>query len=119
MSDRRIYLAAGIAAVLLSSGYGANPSFAPDTTFKGSILTGWHTLGAAEWRAQNGEITGNAKTGAGWLVLDRADSVSAVAPILDGAPLPAWLGPPIMSQGSPTQLVVYPVLPAPAAVAAP
>ena len=54
-----------------------------------------------------------------WLVLDRADSVSAVAPILDGAPLPAWLGPPIMSQGSPTQLAVYPVLPTPAAVVAP
>jgi hypothetical protein len=54
-----------------------------------------------------------------WLVLDRADSVSAVAPILDGGPLPAWLGPPIMSQGSPTQLAVYPVLPTPAAVAAP
>ena len=50
-----------------------------------------------------------------WLVLDRDDSVSAVAPILDGGPLPDWLGPPIMSQGTPTQLAVYPVLPEPAA----
>ncbi len=54
-----------------------------------------------------------------WLVLDRDDSVSSVAPILDGGPLPDWLGPPIMSQGSPTQLAVYPVLPAPAAETAP
>ncbi|HEV8402687.1 MAG TPA: hypothetical protein VGQ31_06600, partial [Candidatus Limnocylindrales bacterium] len=54
-----------------------------------------------------------------WLVLDRADAVSAVAPILDGAPPPAWLGPPILTQGSPTQLAVYPVISAPAVVATP
>ena len=72
MSDRRIYVTAAVAGLLLSSGYGANPSFVPDTTFKGSALTGWHTLGPAEWRAQNGEITGVAKPGGGWLVLDRA-----------------------------------------------
>jgi hypothetical protein len=54
-----------------------------------------------------------------WLVLDRDDAVSSVAPILDGAPLPDWLGPPIMSQGTPTQLAVYPVLPSPAAVTTP
>ena len=46
-----------------------------------------------------------------WLVLDRDDSVSSVAPILDGGPVPDWLGQPILSQGSPTQLAVYPVLP--------
>src|SRR5262245_30743087 len=72
MSDRRIYLAAVAVGLLLSSSYGANPSFVPDTIFKGSALTGWHTLGSAEWRAQNGEITGLAKAGAGWLVLDRS-----------------------------------------------
>jgi hypothetical protein len=72
MSDRRILLAAATAGLFLSTGYGANPSFVPDTTFKGSALTGWRTLGPAEWRAQNGEITGSAKAGAGWLVLDRS-----------------------------------------------
>ncbi|HTS27003.1 MAG TPA: FG-GAP-like repeat-containing protein [Bryobacteraceae bacterium] len=71
-SDRRVYLAAGIAGLLLSAGYGANPSFLPDTVFKGSALTGWHVLGPAEWQAQNGEITGTAKSGGGWLVLDRS-----------------------------------------------
>ena len=34
-----------------------------------------------------------------WLVLDRGDAVAAVAPILDGGPLPAWLGEPILGRG--------------------
>jgi len=48
-----------------------------------------------------------------WLVLDRGDSVPAVAPILDGTDHPAWLGAPILSEGSPTRLAVYPVLETP------
>jgi hypothetical protein len=47
--------------------------------------------------------------GIAWLVLDREDSVRAVAPILDGMSRPAWLGAPILSEGDPTQLAVYPV----------
>ena len=72
MSDRRICWTAGLAALLLAYGYAANPSFRPDASFQGSTLTGWHTLGPAEWKAQNGEITGIAKSGGGWLVLDRS-----------------------------------------------
>jgi len=45
-----------------------------------------------------------------WLVLDRADGVASVAPILDGTVRPPWLGEPILTRGSPTDLVVYPVL---------
>ncbi len=44
-----------------------------------------------------------------WLVLDREDSVKAVAPILDGSSRPTWLGAPVLSEGDPTQLAVYPV----------
>jgi hypothetical protein len=46
-----------------------------------------------------------------WLVLDRADSVQAVAPILDGGARPAWLGLPILAtgQGSSINLAVFPV----------
>jgi hypothetical protein len=44
-----------------------------------------------------------------WLVLDRADSVKSVAPILDGAAPPAWLGTPILAEGSPLRLAVFPV----------
>ncbi len=46
-----------------------------------------------------------------WLVLDREDSVASVAPILDGAVQPAWLGPPAMTVGDPVDLAIYPVLP--------
>jgi Domain of Unknown Function (DUF1080)/FG-GAP-like repeat len=49
------------------------PSFHPDATFKGSDLKGWHTLGQAAWRAENGELTGTPKDASGgWLVLDRS-----------------------------------------------
>jgi hypothetical protein len=33
-----------------------------------------------------------------WLILERSDAVPAVAPILDGAPRPAWIGPPVASK---------------------
>jgi hypothetical protein len=46
--------------------------FIPDETFAGSALTGWHTLGQAGWRAEDGEIIGTpAQTNGGWLVLDK------------------------------------------------
>ena len=48
------------------------PSFVPDSTFRGSTLSGWHTLGHAVWSAENGEIIGKAVDSDGWLVLDRS-----------------------------------------------
>ena len=51
----------------------AGPSFIPDVTFNGSTLTGWHPLGAARWRVENGELVGTPTPSAGgWLVLDRS-----------------------------------------------
>jgi hypothetical protein len=51
----------------------AGRTFIPDFTFEGSSLAGWHVLGQADWRAQNGELVGVAKPGgSGWLVLDRS-----------------------------------------------
>ena len=49
-------------------------TFRPDYTFTGSKLTGWHKLGQASWRAQDGEVIGTAKKGSagGWLVLDQS-----------------------------------------------
>jgi len=44
-----------------------------------------------------------------WLVLERADSVAAVAPILDGTVQPSWLGAPVMTDGAPVELAIYPV----------
>jgi Domain of Unknown Function (DUF1080) len=50
------------------------PSFIPDGSLRGSTLAGWHTLGQADWRADQGEITGKVTGagGSGWLVLDRS-----------------------------------------------
>src|SRR5262245_50143862 len=65
-------LALVAAALTLPSlpGAASSKNFAPDIVFKGSSLTGWHVLGDADWRAQNGEIVGTPKSG-GWLVFDR------------------------------------------------
>ncbi len=41
-----------------------------------------------------------------WLVLEKAESVPAVAPILAGGPLPGWLGPSLLDS---PDVVVYPV----------
>lgn len=45
-----------------------------------------------------------------WVVLDRADAVVAVMPILDGDEQPVWLGDPVFRRGTPVNLGVYPVL---------
>jgi hypothetical protein len=47
-----------------------------------------------------------------WLVLDREDSVEPLASILDGGPRPSWLGDPILADGQPLRLAVFPVVPA-------
>ena len=73
MCTARILLtAAGLSLLALVPVAGLGPSFAPDATFKASNLTGWHTLGRAEWRAQNGELAATTRDGDGWLVLDRS-----------------------------------------------
>src|SRR5262249_3210372 len=42
-----------------------------DTVHKGTSLAGWHVLGAATWRAENGEYVGRpTASDGGWLVLD-------------------------------------------------
>ena len=52
---------------------GTRSTFVPDWTFKGSTLTGWHVLGAAEWKAVDGELVGTPKSAdGGWLVLDKS-----------------------------------------------
>ena len=62
-----------VVAVLIVPADGAGPSFQPHTRFEGSTLSGWRSLGNAEWRADKGEITGVPKTAdGGWLVLDRS-----------------------------------------------
>src|SRR6185437_8178773 len=49
-------------------------SFPADYIFSGSTLSGWHTFGSADWRAEDGEIIGKARpnSNGGWLVLDKS-----------------------------------------------
>jgi hypothetical protein len=58
-------------AVLGSAIFAASQNFLPDVVFKGSVLTGWHKLGQADWRADDGEIVGVPRENGGWLVLDK------------------------------------------------
>ena len=69
---RRTLIASCAVALLLLPAVGQNPTFIPDVTFQGSGLTGWHSLGDAAWRAEDGVITGTPKSpGGGWLLLDK------------------------------------------------
>jgi hypothetical protein len=75
MSKKRFVVL--LTAVLACSGvalvFGGGPTFHPDAIVQGSALTGWHTLGQADWKMQNGEIVGTPKApGGGWLVLDKS-----------------------------------------------
>jgi hypothetical protein len=76
MMSKRFTVLVTIAVVTVSGVasaiYASSHDFVPDVIFKGSSLTGWHTLGPATWRAENGEIIGTPKPeGGGWLVLDK------------------------------------------------
>src|SRR5687767_11624442 len=52
---------------------GIRSTFVPDWTFKGSTLAGWRVLGAADWKAVDGELVGTPKSpDGGWLVLDKS-----------------------------------------------
>src|SRR5256714_15444268 len=58
--------------VLLSAIFAATHDFIPDFTFQGSLLTAWHALGQANWRAENGEIIATLQSPeGGWLMLDK------------------------------------------------
>ena len=64
---------AAVAALALALHAEKPGAFIPDGTFTGSTLTGWHVVGDATWKAQNGELIGTAKAGGagGWLVMDK------------------------------------------------
>jgi Domain of Unknown Function (DUF1080)/FG-GAP-like repeat len=75
MSIRRFALFSVSAILLLiaSRAFALGPTFKADTVFTGSNLNGWHTLGNADWNAQQGVITAHATDGLeGWLMLDQS-----------------------------------------------
>lgn len=75
MPKKRLYIAiaaiAGAICLIVSVVFAANTNFRPDVIFTGSSLTGWHKLGQADWRADNGEIIAAPKESGGWLMLDK------------------------------------------------
>jgi hypothetical protein len=72
MSRRTLIASLAAIPALLSFIFAATHDFVPDFAFRGSSLAGWHMLGHANWRAEDGQITGTPQSqDGGWLVLDR------------------------------------------------
>jgi hypothetical protein len=73
MLKNRLLFAATFAVLCAAPMFADGPSFQPDVTFHGSSLAGWHTVGQASWRAENGELIGTPQSGSGgWLMLDKS-----------------------------------------------
>ena len=73
MASRLLALVAMLAVLVTAPLTGTRSTFVPDWTFKGSTLAGWHVLGAADWKAIDGELVGTPKSpDGGWLVLDKS-----------------------------------------------
>src|SRR4051812_1437679 len=69
-----VIVAVAIEATVLVINAAGPANFKPDGMFTGSTLAGWHVVGDADWKAQNGELVGTAKPGGngGWLVMDKS-----------------------------------------------
>lgn len=65
---------------------GRGLTFEPDYSFKGSSLTGWHSIGPASWQASNGEISVNANGGSTWLASGKSFQDVAVHLLIKAAP---------------------------------
>ncbi len=73
MSPKSWYLTAFAAALAVSAGIAVAQNYAEDVHFKPTSLAGWHVLGDATWKVENGEYVGTPKSPAGgWLVLDKS-----------------------------------------------
>ncbi len=65
---------------------GRSLTLVPDYTYKGSLLTGWHTLGGADWRSKDGVITAKANGLPGYLVFDRGFQDIAIRSLFKADP---------------------------------
>ena len=73
MSKRILGAALLVTSALFSVLFAATGDFIPDVVFRASSLDGLQTVGQADWRANNGEITGRPRSqDGGWLVLDKS-----------------------------------------------
>ena len=73
MGHRFFALMAALALAWAVPLAGTRGTFVPDWTFTGSTLAGWQVVGAAGWKAVDGELVGApTSAGGGWLVLDKS-----------------------------------------------
>jgi len=73
MFAKNFFISAALGLLGAVPMFATGPSFSPDATFNGSSLTGFHALGQANWRAENGELIGTPQnSGGGWLLSDRS-----------------------------------------------
>ncbi len=71
ISNRIALAGAALWGLVAMCGFAAGPTFRPDVRLTGNSLTAFKQLGAADWKIQNGEITGTPKNASsGWLLLD-------------------------------------------------
>jgi hypothetical protein len=71
--NRLKLLIAAVTLASLTQAFASGPDFRPDITISGKNLDGWHTLGNAQWHAENGDIVGTpGPDGGGWLVFDKS-----------------------------------------------
>ena len=70
MDSRSLRLVATVAVAVSAMAFeliAAGPAnFKPDGMVTGSSLAGSHVVGDADWKAQNGELVGTAKSGGEW-----------------------------------------------------
>jgi len=72
MKKSRLLIAFIIVAGMAQA-FASGPDFYPEITVSGKSLDGWHTLGNAQWHAENGEIVGTpAASGGGWLIFNKS-----------------------------------------------
>ena len=73
MSPASLYRTALVVALALPVGIAVAQNYAEDVRFKPTSLAGWHALGDASWRVENGEYVGTPNSASGgWLVLDKS-----------------------------------------------
>jgi hypothetical protein len=72
MITKSSLLIAVIALAWMVPAFASGPDFYPDINVSGRNLDGWHTLGGAQWHAENGEIVGTPGASGGWLVFDKS-----------------------------------------------
>ncbi len=72
MTRRSILSVLAVVVVAVSVRAADPPDFKADAVFTGSSLTGWRTVGEAQWTAANGEIVARpASDAGGWLMMDK------------------------------------------------